>query len=175
MFFCFSYSCDAGLSNRHNLQGGSSPRWYGSGLGHSQINNNDGHSGWISGIAQYGLTSDSEVAFSFDDTPNKVGLKWTVNTGSSANSENPTITEMATFAPDEHVVELGVLQHPYSNHQSSDHGQGINVATDHGLQVSGDTGVLLTTFGLRHSQSEHESAWVNDAAPSQMWWQATIR
>lgn len=98
-----------------------------------------------------------------------------VNTGSSANSENPTITEMATFAPDEHVVELGVLRHPYSNHQSSDRGQGTNVATDHGLQVSGDTGVLLTPFGLRHSQSEYESAWVNDAARSRIQWQAIIR
>jgi len=159
---------DAGLSNRHNVQGGTSPRWHGNGLGHSQISEDDIHSGWISGIAQYGLSAESEVTFSFDDTPNKVGLQWTVNTGSSANSENPTITEMATFAPDEHVVELGVLRHRYSNHQSSDRGQGINVATDHGLQVSGDTGVLLSTFGLRHSQSEHESAWVNDAGQQQL-------
>ncbi|MGP9517216.1 hypothetical protein ACT3RO_15870, partial [Psychrobacter sp. AOP5-CZ1-12] len=28
---------DAGLSNRHNLKGGASPRWHGGGLGHSQI------------------------------------------------------------------------------------------------------------------------------------------
>ncbi|MER1973943.1 MAG: DUF2345 domain-containing protein, partial [Psychrobacter alimentarius] len=158
---------DAGLSNRHNVQGGTSPRWHGNGLGHSQISD-DTHSGWISGIAQYGLMAESEVTFSFDDTPNKVGLQWTVNTGSSANVETPTITEMATFAPDEHVVELGVLRHRYSNHQSSDRGQGVNVATDHGLQVSGNTGVLLTTFGLRHSQSEHESAWVNDAGQQQL-------
>ncbi|MEN6671365.1 contractile injection system protein, VgrG/Pvc8 family, partial [Psychrobacter sp. B38] len=159
---------DTGLSNRHNVQGGTSPRWHGNGLGHSQISEDDAHSGWISGIAQYGLSAESEVTFSFDDTPNKVGLQWTVNTGSSANSENPTITEMATFVPDEHGVELGVLRHRYSNHQSSDRGQGINVATDHGLQISGDTGVLLTTFGLRHSQSEHESAWVNDAGQRQL-------
>ncbi|GAF60049.1 hypothetical protein JCM18902_2947 [Psychrobacter sp. JCM 18902] len=72
---------DAGLSNRHNLQGGSSPRWHGGGLGHSQINDDDGHSGWISGIAQYGLTSESEVTMSFDDTPNQIGLQWSVNTG----------------------------------------------------------------------------------------------
>lgn len=159
---------DAGLSNRHNVQGGTSPRWHGNGLGHSQISEDDTHSGWISGIAQYGLSAESEVTFSFDDTPNKVGLQWTLNTGSSANSENPTITEMATFAPDEHGVELGVLRHRYSNHQSSDRGQGVNVATDHGLQISGDTGVLLSTFGFRHSQSEHESAWVNDAGQRQL-------
>lgn len=159
---------DAGLSNRHNVQGGTSPRWHGNGLGHSQISEDDTHSGWISGIAQYGLSAESEVTFSFDDTPNKVGLQWTVNTGSSANSENPTITEMATFAPDEHGVELGVLRHRYSNHQSSDRGQGVNVATNHGLQINGDTGVLLTTFGLRHTQSEHESAWVNDAGQRQL-------
>ena len=159
---------DAGLSNRHNLQGGASPRWHGGGLGHSQINDDDGHSGWLSGIAQYGLSSDSEVSLSFDDTPSKVGLQWTVNTGSKANSENPTITDQATFAPDEHVLELGVLRHRYSNHQSSTSGQGINLASDHGLQISGDTGVLLSTFGIRHSQTEHESAWVNDAGQRQL-------
>ncbi|WP_350587947.1 contractile injection system protein, VgrG/Pvc8 family [Psychrobacter sp. 78a-MNA-CIBAN-0178] len=159
---------DAGLSNRHNLQGGASPRWHGGGLGHSQISEDDGHSGWISGIAQYGLTSDSEVTLSFDDTPNKVGLQWTVNTGSKANAETPTITSSATFTSDEHVLELGVLRHRFSNHQSSDSGQGINLATDHGLQIIGDTGVLLSTFGIRHSQSEHESAWVNDAGQRQL-------
>ena len=161
-------SRDAELANRHNLQGGSSPRWHGGGLGHSQINDDDGHSGWISGIAQYGLTSDSEVALSFDDTPNKIGLQWTVNTGTRANAETPTSTDQATFSPDEHVLELGVLRHRYSNHQSSDSGQGINLATDHGLQITGDTGVLLSTFGIRHSQSEHESAWVNDAGQRQL-------
>ncbi|MFK3989151.1 DUF2345 domain-containing protein [Psychrobacter sp. NPDC064578] len=159
---------DAGLSNRHNLQGGASPRWHGGGLGHSQINEDDGHSGWLSGIAQYGLTSDSEVTLSFDDTPNKVGLQWTVNTGSKANAETPTITSSATFASDEHVLELGILRHRFSNHQSSTSGQGINLATDHGLQIIGDTGVLLSTFGIRHSQSKHESAWVNDAGQRQL-------
>ncbi len=159
---------DAGLSNRHNLQGGSSPRWHGGGLGHSQINEDDGHSGWLSGIAQYGLTSESEVTLSFDDTPNKVGLQWTVNTGSKANAETPTITSSATFASDEHVLELGILRHRFSNHQSSDSGQGINLATDHGLQITGESGVLLSTFGVRHSQSEHESAWVNDAGQRQL-------
>jgi type VI secretion system secreted protein VgrG len=159
---------DAGLSNRHNLQGGASPRWHGGGLGHSQISEDDGHSGWISGIAQYGLTSDSEVTMSFDDTPNKIGLQWTVNTGSRVNAETPTITSSATFAPDEHVLELGILRHRFSNHQSSDSGQGINLASDHGLQITGDTGVLLSTFDIRHSQSEHESAWVNDAGQRQL-------
>ncbi|MBE0407695.1 DUF2345 domain-containing protein [Psychrobacter sp. AOP22-C1-22] len=159
---------DSGLSNRHNLQGGSSPRWHGGGLGHSQINDDDGHSGWLSGIAQYGLCSESEVSLSFDDTPGKVGLQWSVNTGSKANSENPTITDSATFAPDEHVLELGVLRHRYSNHQSSTSGQGINLASDHGLQITGESGVLLSTFGIRHSQTEHESAWVNDAGQRQL-------
>lgn len=36
---------DGRLSNRHNLQSGSSNRWHGSGLGHSQIKDNDTHSG----------------------------------------------------------------------------------------------------------------------------------
>ena len=159
---------DAGLSNRHNLQGGSSPRWHGGGLGHSQISEDDTHSGWISGIAQYGLTSDSEVTLSFDDTPNQIGMQWSVNTGSRANAEIPTITPSTTFAPDEHIVALGTLRHRFSNHQSNDSGQGINVATDHGLQITGDTGVLLSTFDIRHSQSEHESAWVNDAGQQQL-------
>ncbi|SLJ84258.1 Rhs element Vgr protein [Psychrobacter sp. DAB_AL43B] len=159
---------DAGLSNRHNLQGGSSPRWHGNGLGHSQVNDNDGHSGWLTGIAQYGLKTDSEVTLSFDDTPKQIGLQWTVNTGSKANAETPTITSSATFAPDEHILELGVLRHRYSNHQSSDSGQGINLASDHGLQITGESGVLLSTFGIRHSQSEHESAWVNDAGQRQL-------
>ncbi|GAF60658.1 hypothetical protein JCM18903_588 [Psychrobacter sp. JCM 18903] len=66
------------------------------------------------------------------------------------------------------MLELGILRHRYSNHQSSTSGQGINLATDHGLQISGDTGVLLSTFGVRHSQSEHESAWVNDAGQQQL-------
>ena len=161
---------DTGLSNRHNLQGGASPRWHGGGLGHSQISEDedDTHSGWISGIAQYGLTSDSEVTMSFDDTPNKVGLQWTVNTGARANADMPTITDQATFAPDEHVLELGVLRHRFSNHQSSKSGQGINLATDHGLQITGESGVLLSTCDIRHSQSEHESAWVNDAGQRQL-------
>lgn len=60
---------DTGLSNRHNVQGGT-----GNGLGYSQISEDDAHSSWISGIAQYGLIAESEVTFSFDDTPNKVGL-----------------------------------------------------------------------------------------------------
>ncbi|WP_201578436.1 contractile injection system protein, VgrG/Pvc8 family [Psychrobacter okhotskensis] len=161
-------SRDAGLSNRHNLQGGSSPRWHGGGLGHSQICEDDTHSGWLSGIAQYGLTSNSEVALSFDDTPNKSGLQWAVNTASRANAQNPAITDKATFAPDEHILELGVLRHRYSNHQSTTSGQGINLATDHGLQATADSGVLLSTFGIRHTQSEHESAWVNDAGQRQL-------
>ena len=36
------------------------------------------------------------------------------------------------------------------------------------MQITGDTGVLLSTFGIRHSQSEHESAWVNDAGQRQL-------
>jgi len=91
-----------------------------------------------------------------------------VNTGSKANAETPTITSSATFASDEHVLELGILRHRFSNHQLSTSGQGINLATDHGLQITGDTGVLLSTFGVRHSQSEHESAWVNDAGQRQL-------
>ena len=159
---------DAGRSNRHNLQGGASPRWHGSGLGHSQIKDDDSHKGWISGIAQYGLTSSSEVNLSFDDTPNQIGLHWSVNTGSLANAQTPTNSDKATFAPDEHVLELGVLRHRYSNHQSTTSGQGINLATDHGLQAIADSGVLLSTFGIRHTQSEHESAWVNDAGQRQL-------
>ena len=149
---------DAGLSNRHNLQGGSSPRWHGSGLGHSQIKEDDSHSGWITGIAQYGLTSDSEVTLLFDDTPNQIGMQWSVNTASRANAQNPTSTASANFALDEHVLELGVLRHRYGNHQSTTSGQGINLATDHGLQATADSGVLLSTFGIRHTQNEHESA-----------------
>ena len=156
------------LSHRHNTKGGSSPRWHGAGLGHSQIKDDDAHSGWISGIAQYGLTQDSEVSLLFDDTPNQIGLQWTVNTGSKANAQNPTLTDKATFAPNQHVVELGVLRHRYSNHQSSLSGHGFRVATDNSLQVTGDQGVLLSTFGIRHSQSEHESAWVNDAGQRQL-------
>ncbi|WP_201633628.1 contractile injection system protein, VgrG/Pvc8 family [Psychrobacter immobilis] len=159
---------DSGLSNRHNLQGGSAPRWHGGGMGHSQICEDDAHSGWITGIAQYGLTISTEVSLSFDDTPNQIGTQWSVNTGSRANAQNPTTTDKATFAPDEHVLELGVLRHRFSNHQSSKSGQGINLATDHGLQITGESGVLLSTFGIRHSQSEHESAWVNDAGQRQL-------
>ncbi|WP_440454390.1 contractile injection system protein, VgrG/Pvc8 family [Psychrobacter sp. ASPA161_9] len=159
---------DAGLSNRYNLQGGSSPRWHGGGMGHSQVNDDDSHQGWISGIAQYGLTSDSEVALLFDDTPNQIGMQWAVNTASRANAQTPTTTDKATFAPDEHVLELGVLRHRYSNHQSTTSGQGINLASDHGLQATADEGVLLSTFGIRHTQSEHESAWVNDVGQRQL-------
>ena len=159
---------DSGLSDRQNLQGGSSPRWHGSGMGHSQVNDDDSHSGWLSGIAQYGLTPDSEVTLSFDDTPSKVGLQWSVNTGSKANAQSPTLTDHATFAPDEHSLALGRLRHRYSNHQSSDSGQGMNLASDHSVQVNATTGVLLSTFGLSHSQSEHESAWVNDAGQRQL-------
>ena len=159
---------DSGLSDRHNLQGGSSPRWHGSGMGHSQVNDDDSHSGWLSGIAQYGLTPDSEVTLSFDDTPSKVGLQWSVNTGSKANAQSPTLTDHATFAPNQHSLALGLLRHRYSNHQSSDSGQGMNLASDHSVQVNATTGVLLSTFGLSHSQSEHESAWVNDAGQRQL-------
>ncbi|WP_435950799.1 contractile injection system protein, VgrG/Pvc8 family [Psychrobacter sp. DM8] len=159
---------DAGLSNRHNLQSGSSPRWHGGGMGHAQICEDDAHSGWITGIAQYGLTSSTEVSLSFDDTPNQIGTQWSVNTGSRANAQTPTRTDSATFSPDEHLLELGVLRHRYSNHQSSESGHGVNLATDHGLQATADSGVLLSTFGIRHSQSEHESAWVNDAGVRQL-------
>ncbi|WP_367111619.1 contractile injection system protein, VgrG/Pvc8 family [uncultured Psychrobacter sp.] len=159
---------DAGLSNRHNLQNGTSPRWHGEGLGHSQIEDDDAHSGWISGIAQYGLTNNSEVTLLFDDTPNQIGTQWSLNTKSRANAQNPTSTGKATFAPDEHVLELGILRHRFSNHQSTTSGQGINLATDHGLQAIADSGVLLSTFGIRHTQSEHESAWVNDAGQRQL-------
>ena len=159
---------DSGLSNRHNLQGGASPRWHGSGMGHSQINDDDSHNGWLSGIAQYGLTPDSEVTLSFDDTPSKVGLQWSVNTGSNANAMTPMSTSNATFAPNQHVLELGVLRHRYSNHQSTTSGHGFRVASDNSVQITGDQGLLLSTFGLSHSQSEHESAWVNDAGQRQL-------
>jgi len=66
--------------------------------------------------------------------------------------------------------QSSIINHQSSiiNHQSNDSGQGINVATDHGLQISGDTGVLLSTFDIRHTQTEHESAWVNDAGQQQL-------
>ncbi|MGP5543404.1 hypothetical protein ACTXMH_12795, partial [Psychrobacter celer] len=118
-------SRDSGLSNRHNLQNGSSPRWHGGGLGHSQIKDDDAHSGWITGIAQYGLTSNSEVNLLFDDTPNQIGMQWSVNTNAHANAQHPTTTNKAVFAPDEHILELGVLRHRYSNHQSTSSGQGV--------------------------------------------------
>ncbi len=159
---------DGGLANRHNLQNGSSPRWHGGGLGHSQIKEDDSHSGWITGIAQYGLNDQSEVTLSFDDTPNQIGMHWSVNTKARADAQHPTTTNKAVFAPDEHVLELGVLRHRYSNHQSTTSGQGINLATDHGLQATADSGVLLSTFGIRHTQNEHESAWVNDAGVRQL-------
>ena len=156
------------LSHRHNTKGGSSPRWHGAGLGHSQIKDDDAHSGWISGIAQYGLTQDSEVSLLFDDMPNKVGLQWSMNTSTRADAMHPIKGEQATFAPNQHVVELGVLRHRYSNHQSTTSGHGFKAATDNSLQVTGDQGVLLSTFSIRHSQSEHESAWVNEAGQRQL-------
>ncbi|MGP5120993.1 hypothetical protein [Psychrobacter alimentarius] len=36
---------DVGLSNRHNLKACASPRWHDGGLGHSQISDDDTHSG----------------------------------------------------------------------------------------------------------------------------------
>lgn len=155
-------------AHRHNTKGGSSPRWHGGGLGHSQISEDDEHSGWLSGIAQYGLNSSSEVSLSFDDTPNKIGLQWVVNGGQRANAESPTLAELATFAPSEHMIELGVLRHRFSNHQSNNSGHGFRVATDNSLQVTGNQGVLLSTFGIRHTQADHESAWVNDAGQRQL-------
>ena len=159
---------EAGLSNRHNVQGGSSPRWHGGGLGHSQINDDDTHSGWISGIAQYGLSTSSEVSLLFDDTPNQIGTQWSVNIGTRANAMQPTTSDKATYSPNQHILELGVLRHRYSNHQSSISGQGFKVASDNSLQVRGNQGLLLSTFGIRHTQSEHESAWVNDAGQRQL-------
>jgi type VI secretion system secreted protein VgrG len=156
------------LSHRHNTKGGSSPRWHGAGLGQSQINDDDSHSGWISGIAQYGLTNSSEVSLLFDDSPNKVGLQWSMNTSTRADAMQPTTSDKATFAPHQHVLELGVLRHRYSNHQSSLSGHGFKVASDNSLQVIGNQGVLLSTFGIRHSQTEHESAWVNDEGQRQL-------
>lgn len=161
-------SRDAGLSNRHNVQGGSSPRWHGGGQSHSQISDDDAHSGWISGIAQYGLTSDTEIALLFDDSPNKIGTQWSINTKQRANAMQPTTTDKATYSPNQHVLELGMLRHRYSNHQSTVSGQGFRLATDNSLQVMGNQGVLLSTFGIRHTQSEHESAWVNDAGQRQL-------
>ncbi|WP_299185087.1 contractile injection system protein, VgrG/Pvc8 family [uncultured Psychrobacter sp.] len=159
---------DEGLANRHNLQNGSSPRWHGGGMEHSQIKDDDAHSGWLTGIAQYGLNDQSEVSLLFDDSPSKIGMQWSVNTNAHANAQHPTTTNKAVFAPDEHILELGVLRHRYSNHQSTISGHGVNLATDHGLQAAADSGVLLSTFGIRHSQSEHESAWVNDAGQRQL-------
>jgi type VI secretion system secreted protein VgrG len=156
------------LSHRHNTKGGSSPRWHGAGLSHSQIKEDDSHSGWISGIAQYGLTNSSEVSLLFDDSPNKVGLQWSMNTSTRADAMHSISTEQATFAPNQHILELGVLRHRYSNHQSSFSGHGFKVASDNSLQVMGNQGVLLSTFGIRHSQTEHESAWVNDAGQRQL-------
>lgn len=158
----------AGLANRHNVQGGSSPRWHGGGQAHSQINDDDSHSGWISGIAQYGLSTNSEVSLLFDDSPNQIGAQWSVNTGARANAMQPTTSDKATYSPNQHILELGVLRHRYSNHQSSISGQGFTVATDNSLQIMGNQGVLLSTFGIQHTQAEHESAWVNDAGQRQL-------
>lgn len=108
-------------------------------MGHSQICEDDNHQGWISGIAQYGLTADSEVSLLFDDSPNQIGMQWSVNTKARANAQTPTSTSSATFSPNEHILELGVLQHRYSNHQSSTSGQGIHLASDHELQATADS------------------------------------
>ena len=126
------------------------------------------YAGWVSGIAQFGLSSSRETALLFDDTPNKVGLQWSVNTEGRANAESPTISNKAVFAPSSHVLELGVLRHRFGNHQSTDSGAGFRAASDHGLQVMGNEGVLLSSFGIRHSQASHESAWVNDAGQRQL-------
>ena len=159
---------DAGLSNRHNVQGGSSPRWHGGGQAHSQINKDDTHQGWITGIAQYGLTQSTETSLLFDDSPNQIGMQWSVNTGTRANAMQPTTSDKATYSPNQHVIEIGVLRHRYSNHQSTISGHGFKAATDNSLQVTADQGLLLSTFSIRHTQTEHESAWVNDAGQRQL-------
>lgn len=156
------------LAHRHNLKGGASPRWHGAGLGHSQITDDDRHSGWITGIAQYGLTSNSEVTLLFDDSPNQIGTQWSMNTGSRANAMQPISIDKATFTPNQHVLELGVLRHRYSNHHSTISGHGFRLATDNSLQVTGHQGVLLSSFGIQHTQGKHESAWVNDAGQRQL-------
>ena len=159
---------EGGQSHRYNLQGGASPRWHGGAMGASEIEGDDTHAGWVSGISQFGLTNTSETALLFDDTPNKLGMQWSVNTGSRANAESPTVAAKSVFAPSEHLLELGVMRHRFGNHQSSDSGAGFRAASDHGLQVLGAEGVLLSTFGIRHSQAEHESAWVNDPGQRQL-------
>jgi len=159
---------EGGQSHRYNLQGGVSPRWHGGAMGASAIEGDDTHAGWVSGISQFGLTNTSETALLFDDTPNKLGMQWSVNTGSRANAESPTVAAKGVFAPSKHLLELGVLRHRFGNHQSSDSGAGFRAASDHGLQVLGAEGVLLSTFGIRHSQVEHESAWVNDPGQRQL-------
>ncbi|GAA0308758.1 contractile injection system protein, VgrG/Pvc8 family [Psychrobacter aestuarii] len=155
-------------AHRHNTQGGVSPRWHGAGLGHSQVNDDDGHSGWVSGIAQYGLSAATETWLGFDDTPNRLGIQWSVNTEARANATDPNNSSIASYSPQQHSIELGVLRHRFSNHQAAESGQGFKVVTDNSLQLTAQQGVLLSTFGIRHSQTEHESAWVNDAGQQQL-------
>ena len=126
------------------------------------------YAGWVSGIAQFGLTNSSETTLLFDDTPNKVGMQWSVNTSHRANAESPLMSDKAVLAPSSHVLELGVLKHRFGNHQSTDSGAGFRLASDDGVQMTGAEGALLSTFGIRHSQASHESAWVNDAGQRQL-------
>ncbi|GAA0308785.1 DUF2345 domain-containing protein [Psychrobacter aestuarii] len=122
----------------------------------------------MSGIAQYGLSAATETWLGFDDTPNRLGIQWSVNTEARANATDPNKSSIASYSPQQHSIELGVLRHRFSNHQSADSGQGFKVVTDNSLQLTGQKGVLLSTFGIRHSQTEHESAWVNDAGQQQL-------
>ncbi len=121
------------FAHRHNIQGGVSPRSHGASLGHSQINDDDGHSFWVSGIAQYGLSAATETWLGFDDTLNRLGIQWSVTTEARANAADPNKSSIASYSPQQHSIELDVLRYRFSYHQLADSGQGFKVLIDNRL------------------------------------------
>jgi type VI secretion system secreted protein VgrG len=137
---CFSSAHDHGRSGQGNLAGGHSPVWHGA------SSDKDGHR---NAAAQWGLRSKefggqgyNQLLFDDTDAQGRVQLR---------------CTHAAT------ELNLGHLIHAADNYRGSLRGLGSELRTDSHGAVRGGSGVLVSSYGIRHGASSREPVGENAA------------
>jgi len=137
----FKFAHDHNLSAQGNLAGGNSPVWHGA------SGNDAGHR---NGAAQWGIRSKefggsgySQLLFDDTDAQGRVQLKCT-HAGSELN--------------------LGHLIHTADNYRGSFRGLGAELRTDAYGAVRAGAGLLVSSYGIRHTAAARDPVGENAAA-----------
>jgi Rhs element Vgr protein len=139
-FSCFAPAHDHGVSGQGNLAAGNSPVWHGA------SGDSDGHRNaaaqWGVRSKEFGGAGYNQLVFDDTDAQGRVQLR---------------CTHAAT------ELNLGHLIHAADNYRGSFRGLGAELRTDHYGAVRAGAGLLVSSYGIRHSAASRDPAGENAA------------